>query len=202
MEYIRKMPKMEKIPLLNPPADIKEWYKSEPFSKDTVTEFKLRDFMFIENNIQQFITKIMFEITKDKERERKYIEGKDIINNETDVNKLLILLDDKAYFDLNMDIIARLHELDTNIYKHFLEKLKHEFPDYDFDNIIKILVMKLKTENISDEIIEVLEANYIRNPRDFSSLLQILGLQKTEKNIKLLYTYYRFFKNNFPEEPY
>jgi hypothetical protein len=202
MEFKRRMPKMEKIPLLNPPDDIEEWYKSEPFSDQKITEFKLRDFMFIENDIQQFITKTMFEIVKDKERERKYIEGKKSINKETDVHKLLDLLNDEDYFDLNADIITRLDKLDANIYKHFLEKLKTEFSNQDFDNIIKILVINLRRKNISDEIIEVLEANYIRNPRDFASLLQILGLQKTEKNLTLLYTYYKFFKNNIPEEIY
>ena len=42
----------------------------------------------------------------------------------------------------------------------------------------------------------------IRDPLDFSSLLMILGRSKDAKYIHFLYTFYVFFKDNFPDKEY
>ena len=38
--------------------------------------------------------------------------------------------------------------------------------------------------------------------QDFASIIQTLGLVKNDRNLTYLYSFYVFFKDNFPDEDY
>ena len=95
-----------------------------------------------------------------------------------------------------------MYSLNENIYKDYLKYLENAYTEETFDNIVLVLIETIKKKDISDEILDLLKKDKIRDPQDFSVLAQIMGLADTNNKIMYIYSFYKYFINNFPEENY
>jgi len=185
---------------MNPPESIEEWFKTIKYSNETITVFRLHEMIDI-NEIDQnaFYNDLKRHLTKEERKESE--EHLIWIKNENCISELLSIYDNDKHKELVREIVSRIIQLDNCIYKKFLEKLKVKYTENEFDNVIHILVETIKTKDISEELLEVLSSDYVRDPQDFAVLIQILGLCSND-TFSYLYTFYNYFKNNFPEENY
>jgi len=202
MNFERRMPRFDKIQILEPPNNIEEWYENEKYSEEEINVFRLRNIWLLKPEIEKEIFNIMIKKIKDNERKNTYAKQSKYIRTENNVEILFKLFNDKEYYDVHAIILDKIESLDTNFYKKYIDMLKNKYDDIIFDNALRFLVRKIKVKDITEEILELLRTNSIRDPQDFASLVQIMGFQNNEKNIKYLYSYYNFFKNNFGEENY
>jgi len=124
------------------------------------------------------------------------------IGTENDLGKLKELIEKREHRELIPEIINRIYSLNEHVYKDYINYFENEYTEEDFDNIISVLVETIKRKDISDEILDVLKKDKIRDPQDFAVLAQIMGLGDTNNKIVYLYSFYKYFINNFPEENY
>ncbi|MDR1787662.1 MAG: hypothetical protein LBR16_04345 [Treponema sp.] len=199
----RRMPRFERIPLCALPADLdlEAWYEEQK-TGELPSAFTLRDFADTMQDEEHTIRDLALRFCEPA-RQRELEESKRVIAKETDVSVLMAMVTDKRYADAHPELIRRMEALDPDVYRRYLEKFKT--PDYeekDMDFGVKILMNKMKERDLSQEIIALLKGDYVRSPFDFAGLVQILGFRKTEENLRLLYGFYHFFKDNFPTDSY
>lgn len=199
MKYERRVPRFEVIPMLDAPDDIPEWYEKQQYSSEEINVFRLRNIWMISPEIESTIAEEFQNASQDKERSRRYWEKKKSVRKQNDVGVLLEELNQAAYMDSRIDIIDRLFELDTGIYKVFLENLKKEYSPHYFDDALRILIRTIRKQNITEDILDLFRSNKFRNPQDFASVVQLLGFVKSRKNLNVLYSFYIFYLNNFPD---
>jgi hypothetical protein len=201
--YSKRIHKFQKIPLLVVPESIEEWYKNQDFSENEVTVFKLRHIFIQSPDIEEEIIKnVLKELINDKERIKEYNTNIEYINNEESENVLLKILNENSFQDCRVEIIKKLLSINENIFLKVLELLKNDYTDIFFDNSLRILSRIAWKRDISKEIISFIKTNPIRNPKDFSSIIQILGCCKNKEVLQILYSIYNYLVDNFPDDEY
>ena len=200
MKIENKIHRFKTITLQEPPKDIELWYKTAQYSDDRITVFRLHDMISI-NQIDQkaFYKDLRNHLTQTEINESKKLRSN--IKSENDISKLISLYDDNEHKELSLEIILKMISIDKHVYKRYIDQLKTRYTENQFDNIIHILVETIRIIDISEDIIEVLQNNYVRDPQDFAVLVQILGLSNKDL-LSFLYTFYRYFINNFPNNNY
>ena len=118
----------------------------------------------------------------------------------TSVNKLFVLLNNFEYMDLHVDIIDKIISLGLDSYLLFIEKLSAQYSEIFFDNSIRYFSRLIEYDNMSSVILSLIKKDYVRDPKDFASLIQVLGKSKIREDINLIYSYYIYFKDNFPDD--
>jgi len=202
MNFEKRMPRFDKIQILDPPDNIKEWYFLQEYSEEEITVFKLRNIWLIKPEIEKEMFSLTILEEKDKKRINRYNQQRKYISDENNVEILKKIYNDKEYFDVHPIILDKIVGIDPDFYKKYLEILRGQYDDIVFDDALRFLVRKIKIKDITEEIIELLRSNAIRDPQDFASLTQIMGFQNKKENIKYLYSFYSFFKNNFEDREY
>jgi len=198
MKTDKKMTRFKNIQLLEIPDKLEDWYKNVKFSDDRITVFKLHHMICIDDDKVHFYKDLRKKMSK-KERDESIIIQKNI-KIEKDYTKLQDLLIQRNHRELVPEIIKRMCSLNENIYKEYINKLEEKYSEEEFDDIINVLVEVIKQKDISEEIIGLLKKDKIRDPQDFAVLSQILGIAVTGDKINYIYSFYRYFINNFPEE--
>jgi hypothetical protein len=197
----KRMPRFERIPIMEAPPKIEEWYIKQKYSDDRISVFKLRDMINInEKSEEKFFKDLNNYQTDDQIHENKQLLKR--IENENRIEELIKIYDSGEARNILVDITKKMIEIDDNIYKIYIEKLKNKYSETGFDNIFMILAKTSDRKDISTDIIDILKNNYIRDPQDFASLIQILGLCNNQDVLKYLYTFYGYFVNNFANESY
>jgi len=138
------------------------------------------------------------EITADRCREAKELEK--LLKTSNDYNALFACLSTKAGQDIFSKLANKLKELNPSFCKDILNHLTEAYTNIFFDTAFLILAQECKAQDISADIIATLKTNKIRNPLDFASLLMTLGQTRNRENLPLLYGFYEFFVDNFPDE--
>jgi hypothetical protein len=193
--------KMDEISLLDVPGDLKSMFSGQPLNLENSTSvFVVRDYL-LSLEIDGSIDNMVFNII-DKERIMKYNAFLIKMNTEKNSDYLISLLDGEKDYEIKSYIYKKLIELNSNVYAKFFDKLKVYYSEECFDNAIIILGLTMKNHDISLDIIEFLKEGYIKKPSDFSSLMQLLGYRKNSLNLQYLYTYYKYFKDNFVNKDY
>jgi hypothetical protein len=200
VQFKRRMPKIEKIPLMKVPGDISGEFGEKLRLDESRSVFVIRDF-FLESELDGSLEKTLLKVMDD-EKLRNYKKLRQVIIAETDIGNLFNLLSQENNIGIKTHIYKRLVDLDPEIYTQFLEKLKTPYSEECYDSVFLILGMTLQTTDISPAIIEFLRGNYIRDPADFASMIQLLGYGKGDVNLQYMYTYYHFFIDNFEDEHY
>lgn len=199
MNYERRMPRFEVIPMLAPPEDISEWYSKQQYSSEEINVFRLRNIWIVSPEVENTIAEKVQDNIRDKERAKRYWEKKKSVRRQNDVGVLLEELLQYKNVDSRIDIIDRLFVLDSGIYKIFLENLKKEYLPHYFDDTMRILIRTIRKQNITEDILDLFRSNKFRDPQDYASLLQVLGLIKSKINLGLLYSFCVFYQDNFPD---
>ncbi|NLK46660.1 MAG: hypothetical protein GX297_08435 [Treponema sp.] len=201
--YNKRIHKYQKIPLLSVPENIEEWYKNQDFSENEITVFKLRHIFIRSPDIEEVIMRnVLKEIKDDQKRIENYKTNIEYINNEESENVLLKLLNENSFQDCRVEIINKLISINENIFLKVLELLENDYTDIFFDNSLRILSRTALKRDISKEIISFINSNSIRDPKDFSSIIQILGCCKNEEVLQILFSIYNYLVDNFPDDEY
>ena len=155
MNFERKMPRFDKIQILEPPNNIEEWYKSENYFNEEVNVFRLRNMWLLKPELEREIFSLMIKNIKDIERKAIYTKQNKYIKTENNIEVLFIKLNDKEYYDVHPIIIDKIISLDPNIYKKYIDILKKKYDDITFDDALRFFVRKIKSMDITEEIIEL-----------------------------------------------
>jgi hypothetical protein len=198
--FYRRMPRVEKIPLMKIPDDLFQMIEDRLYLGDSRSVFVIRDYFLSTELDGSFEKRVVKEL--DTGRLKRYKTLKQEINAEKSIETLFELLSRENNIEIRNCIYKRLIEMDVNVYNKFLEELKAKYSEECYDAAFIVLGMVINKTDISNEIIEFLNGNYIRDPSDFSSMIQLLGYRKNEINLQYMYTYYNFFVNNFEHENY
>lgn len=191
---------MEKIPLLKPPGNLSQIFKEKLHLGDSRSVFVIRDY-FLESELNGSLERMILKRINRKRRERYEILGQKI-QDEKNIEILFELLRTENHIEIRRCIYKKLVELDTNVHSTFLDKLKRKYSEDCYDTAFIILGLAINRIDISNDLVELLKGNYIRDPSDFSSIIQLLGYRKNEINLRYMYTYYNFFINNFTDKNY
>ncbi|MDR1444164.1 MAG: hypothetical protein LBI94_04740 [Treponema sp.] len=196
----RIMPKAGNIPLMKVPDNLIQVIGERMRLDRSRSEFFIRDLVLGWEINGLFEKKIVKHIGG--KRLKAYNALKQELAAEEDGDKLFERLFVEKNIETRSCIQKRLIELDDKIYSRFLAKLKDAYSEECYDTVFIALGIIINKIDISDGIIRLLKGNSIRNPADFSALVQLLGYRKNETNLRYLYTYYNFFVNNFEDEDY
>ena len=202
MNFEKRMPRFEKVPLLKYPDNMKKWLETRQFAENELTVYRLRDVWLRNPDLENLAIEQMFTAIEEKKRQRKYEENNKIILKEEKVATLLEYLSNNDFFDSRIEIIDRIMSLDGDIYRDFLARLNEKYSDVFFDNVTRVLARKIKEKDLFEELFSLLKNNIVRDPSDFSSILQIMGLSKNKLVPSILFSFYTFFQDNFPDKPY
>lgn len=177
-QYNRRMPNVKRIPKLSVPEDILRKVEATMLLPQEVTATRMRYKNLHFHNFSEIIQHP--EIRKDIEKNMQ------IVKETEDYANLFSLLSEKAGADA-ADLLT--------------EKLMRLKPGVD-DDVLAALSEVYEREDISAKIISLLESNKVRDMLDFSSLLMLLGRSKSRDVLPVLYSYFVFFRDNYPEEEY
>jgi len=200
MNFDKRMHRFNKIEITDSPVDIEKWLTSQKYSDERITVFKLRNMIMIDpvdqKNFYKDLQKQMSKVEKDKS---KMIVNR--IDKETDLNWFIDFLDSNEHKELSLRIIKRMLAIDEKSYCYYLNLLKKKYTDNQFDCILQILTETIRIKDVAEEIFNIMKEDYVRDPQDFASLTQILGLSNSFE-LNYLYSFYIYFKNNFPDNNY
>lgn len=202
MNIERKVHKYKKIPITEIQIDIDKWYSSKNFSDDEVTIFKIRNIWLIDDEIENKVITLMIKSIKDINRKNEYNENNDKIDSINDPILLWQQINDGNYTDNVIYAITKILMLDNNFYIKVLQDLELLYSEIKFDNSLRILARTIKKIDISNLIWELLKKDKIRDPQDFASLLQLIGISKNMQNINLLFSFVNYFELNFTDESF
>lgn len=196
------MPRYERIPIIDlPPEKLKE-INQLPLSKIQVTVNKLRHVKISFPGHDEIARKLLIKKLKNDKRTKEALTNTKLIESCNEFNTLFSYLSTSVGCDAITLLNKKLKSINKDLYKMVLTKLEDAYNDLFIDNTIVILANELRINDISENILEFLKLNKMRDPLDFSSMLMILGQSKNKGLINLLYSFYIFLKDNFPEEEY
>jgi hypothetical protein len=198
--FEKNVARYERIPKLVIPQDFESWLKKQNLSDEEITVFKLRDIWIRDCSLEKKIKDLVLSHKSQIERNNKYSEKMVMIDNMNIINSLFDFLDNTEYLDLHIDIIDKIIKLRSNSYSLFIDKLSTKYSDMFFDNALRYFSRLIEINNMSDVVFELIKKDYIRDPKDFASLLQVFGKSKKMEDINLLYSYYVYYKDNFPDD--
>jgi hypothetical protein len=198
--FEKRVARYEKVPKLLIPNDFESWIKKQKLSDNKITVFKLRDMWILNCSLENKIKDLVLNNKSQIERKNEYLQKIRMIKNVNASTNLFGFLDNTEYLDLHIDIIDKIIELDDNSYSLFIDKLSMKYSDMFFDNALRYFARLIEIDNMSDVVLELIKMDYIRDPKDFASLLQVFGKSKKMEDINLLYSYYVYFKDNFLDD--
>jgi hypothetical protein len=196
------MPRYERIPRITATTKDIEELKTANFQEGPITVNRLRDAKLDFHNIDEVALAFMKRKLPDDSRTKEIMESVSRIELVENYEELFSFLSSRIGADATSALIRKLKSKKHDLYKDVLIKLTAGYNEIFMDNAIMILGNEFHQKDISDDIIHVLMSNKIRDPLDFSSLLMILGKSNDSRHLNFLYSYYTFFKDNFPEEEY
>lgn len=139
------------------------------------------------------MSKITNQLINRGRNEAVFIEKTD------DINELINILnkgpDQLNRVKLKMKLIERRQDAMPLIMKGLQKQQCSAFAE------IAIEIIHATGEDYSNEIIEIIE-HYQRNAYIVSLLCMILGFYENDRSKKLLWDYYHYFKEHFPNEIY
>ena len=177
-QYNRRISNVKRIPKLSVPEDILQKVETTMLLPQEATATRMRYKNLYFHNFSEIIQHP--EIRKDIEKNMQ------IVKETEDYANLFSLLSEKAGADA-ADLLT--------------EKLMRLKPGVD-DDVLAAPSEVYEREDISAKIISLLESNKVRDMLDFSSLLMLLGRSKSRDVLPVLYSYFVFFRDNYPEEEY
>jgi len=128
--------------------------------------------------------------------------GKDeatLIEKTDDINELINILnegpDQLNRVRLRMKLLERREDAIPLIMKGLQKQQRSAFAE------IAVEIIHATGENYSDELLEIIE-HYQRNAYIVSQLCMLLGFYENDKSEKVLWDYYHYFKEHFPNETY
>ena len=201
-QYARRMPNVKRIPRLSVPEDILQKVENTPLLPKEVTAARMRH-----RNLQfyKFSELIQHpEVRKDIPPERLQEIEKNIrfVKETEDYDTLFSLLGEKTGADAADLLAEKLLQLNSGVVDDVLAGLCESYSNFFFENSLILLSEVYQKENISDKIVSLLESNKVRDMLDFSSLLMLLGRSKSREVLPVLYSYFVFFRDNYPQEEY
>ncbi len=202
LEYERRMPKIEKIPQITATKVDIDKLNKVILDQDSVTVIRLRHAKLTFSNFDEITLAAMKRELPNDTRTKEIIENIGKVESANRYDVLFDFLSIKIGNDAISPLIKKLRNKNKDLYRDVLAKLTGDYTNTFMDSAILILCSEYDHQDISDEIIGMLKTNKIRDPLDFSSLLMILGRSKDARYINFLYTFYVFFKDNFPEAEY
>jgi len=201
MDNQKRMTRFKNIQILEMPIDIIKWYRSIKYSGEEITVFSLHHMIEIdERDSAIFLKDIRKRLSNSELLESTNLLC--IIENSEEIEFLKDLLESKKHRELTNKIVERMYTINDYIYKDYLDKLNTKYSEDIFDTIVSVLIITIKRKNIVNEIFELLINDKIRDPQDFAVLAQILGIAITEDKVNYLYSFYKYFINNFPDNNY
>ena len=183
-QYNRRMPNVKRIPKLSVPEDILQKVEATMLLPQEVTATRMRYKNLHFHNFSEIIQHP--EIRKDIEKNMQ------IVKETEDYANLFSLLSEKAGADAADLLTEKLMRLKPGVDDDVLAALSE---GYERGEVYE-------REDISAKIISLLESNKLRDMLDFSSLLMLLGRSKSRDVLPVLYSYFVFFRDNYPEEEY
>ena len=202
LEYTRRMPRYEKIPRIKATDDDIGKIRTAAFQEGLVTITRLREGKLDFLNIDEVAREAMKRALPNDSRTIELMESVNRVEVEESYENLFGFLSSSIGADAISVLISKLRSKKYDVYKDVLMKLATGYNNIFMDNAILILGTEFHVCDISVEIVHLLMSNNIRDPQDFSSLLMLLGRSNESTYLNFLYSYYVFFKNNFPEEEY
>lgn len=201
-QYARRMPNVKRIPRLSVPEDILQKVESIPLLPKEVTVARMRHRKLRFNKFSELIQHP--EVRKDVPPERLQEIEKNIkfVKETEDYDTLYSLLREKAGADAADLLAEKILQLKPDAADDVLAGLCESYSNFFFENSLLLLNEVYKREDISDKIVSLLESNKVRDMLDFSSLLMLLGRSKSREVLPVLYSYFVFFRDNYPQEEY
>ena len=142
------------------------------------------------------------EIAVSKMSNQVINRGKDeatLIEKTDDINELINILnegpDQLNRVRLRMKLLERREDAIPLIMKGLQKQQRSAFAE------IAVEIIHATGENYSDELLEIIE-HYQRNAYIVSQLCMLLGFYENDKSEKVLWDYYHYFKEHFPNETY
>lgn len=202
LNYERRMPRVGKIPQIKAMKKDIDKFKKVILERELITTIRLRHAKLNFKNVDEIALEAMKRVIPGDSRIAEINENIEKVESENRYTVLFDYLSSRIGNDAISPLIKKLRDKNQNLYRDVLSKLTCEYTDIFIDNAILILGGEYVYQDISNEIINTLMLNKIRDPLDFASLLMILGRSKDTRHIDFLYTFYIFFKDNFPEAEY
>lgn len=202
VEFKRRMPRFEKIPQIIATKENIDNLKKINFKHDIITVIRLRHAKLRFDNVDEITIAAIKKISPNDGRTKEIVENIGKVKTTEDYDALFAFLSTKTGHDSISSLIRKLRNKKCDFYKDVLSKLNTGYNDIFLDNAILILGNEYSNRDISNDIIDTLKTNTIRDPLDFSSLLMILGKSKDSRYLNILYSFYIFFKDNFADDEY
>lgn len=201
-QYARRMPNVKRIPRLSVPEDILQKVETTLLLPEEVTATRMRYRNLRFNKFSELIQHP--ELRKDIPPERLQEIEKNIrfVKETEDYDTLFSLLGEKTGADAADLLAEKLLQLNSGVVDDVLAGLCESYSNFFFENSLILLSEVYKREDISDKIVSLLESNKVRDMLDFSSLLMLLGRSKSREVLPVLYSYFVFFRDNYPQEEY
>jgi len=166
------------------------------FQKNTVHEISSPRFLY--SNL--LMPELAIEVSKITNQ--LIIRGRDeaiLIEKTDDINELINILnkdpDQLNRVRLKMKLLDRRKDAIPMIMKGLQKHQRSAFTE------IAIEIIHATGENYSDELLEIIE-HYQRNAYVVSHLCMLLGFYENDRSKKLLWDYYHYFREHFPNETY
>jgi hypothetical protein len=202
IEFKKRMPKYEKIPILSLSTEELFKLKKMSMNENEISVNKLRHAKLIFKESDEIVKNILkLKLPNDK-RTNEILDNTNLIEETSDYEILFSFLSDLIGNDAITLLIKKLRAINISLYKHVLSVLREDYNDIFMENALLILSNEFSEQDISSDILNLLKSNNIRDPMDFSSFLLVLGHSKNIENLNVLYSFYIFFKDNFPENEY
>lgn len=195
-----RMHRFNRIKIEEAPSNILTWFPKQHFIYDRTTIFLIRNMLYIDqDNRDKVQATLKNQLSKEEKEKSNMILHS--LKNEKSVDRLIDMYELNEYKAIEVEIIRQMLFLDENAYRFYLNLLKTKYTNIQFDHVFQVLVEAMKIKNISEEILSILKEDFVRDPEDFASLIQVLGLADVD-NSKYLYSFYNYFKDNFPSKDY
>jgi len=188
MQIEKRMTRFKNIQLLEIPEKIEYWYKTIKYSEEKITVFKLHHMISIDEEEREVFFNDLRKQLKKEEKIASIILSTQL-SVETDLGKLKELIEQRKHRELFPQIINRMLSINEDIYLEYIHCLDNQYTEDIFDNAIAVLIETGKKKDISNEILNLLKKDKIRDPQDFAVLSQIMGLGDTNNIIMYLYSF-------------
>jgi len=182
--------------------EMKQKIPSIYLSDDEITVIKLRHARIHFINISKLLSDESFTKEIPSERLKEMENHINEVKETTDYDYLFSLLSKTKGSDAIDILIEKLLHLKPNVFEDIIDGLCDNYSEIFIDNALITLKKVFEKNDISEQILNLLKSNKIRDPLDFASLLMVLGQSRNENLLETLYSFYVFFKDNFPDEEY
>ncbi len=202
LDYKRRMPRLTKIPQIKATKKDIDKLRNAPLSQEVVTTIRLRHAKMTFKNADEVVLNAFKRALPEDYRLAELKDNIKKVESENRYSVLFDFLSSRTGNDALSPLIRKLRNKNQNLFEDVLSKLISGYTDTFMDNALIILDGEFEYHDIGDRIVDTLKSGKIRDPLDFASLAMVVGRSKTAKHIDFLYTFYVFFKDNFPDKEY